>query len=192
MNHWQTLTLVLAIAIFATAATARLAHWISRRTFAALWGTALALNATRATTQERYGWAAASAICVLLMAWIWWKERPPHAAPLPPALRYGRAATAAAVVFTAGAAWLTTAGHWLPAAALLYTAAFFAWIATREYAQHRRTIAEHDWARRRSLGEDPPPLDPCCRLGRASYGAAHDHLCTDLSTRQTDDPRSAA
>ena len=109
-----------------------------------------------------------------------------------PALRYGHAATAAAVVFITAAAYLAHTGHWLPAAALIYTAALFTWIATREYATHKRTRLEHDWARRQALGHNPPPLDPCCRLGRASYGAAHDHLCTDLTTRHTDDPRSAA
>ncbi len=190
MTTWQTLTL--SITVFATAGIARLTGYISRRTFAALWGFALALNTARATSQDRYGWAAASAVCVLLMAWIWWDERPPHAAPMAPALRYGHTAPLTAIAFTAAAAWLTTTSRWLFAAALLYTAALFAWIATREYAHHKRTVAEHDWARRQALGHNPPPLNPCCRLGRASYGAAHDHLCTDLTTRHTDRPEDHA
>jgi len=109
-----------------------------------------------------------------------------------PALRYGHAATLTAILFTTAAAYLAHTGHWLPAAALIYTAIFFTWIATREYATHKRTLLEHDWARRQALGHNPPPLDPCCRLGRASYGAAHDHLCTDLTTRHTDRPEDHA
>lgn len=73
-----------------------------------------------------------------------------------------------------------------------YAAALFAWCAARLDADHRRILGERDWAWRRALGEQPPPLDPCCRLGRTSHGAAHDHRCTDLTTRQHDDPRSAA
>ncbi len=112
-----------------------------------------------------------------------------------PALRYAHTALAAALAFilTATAVYLTAhTGHWLAAAALIYTAALFTWIATREYALHKRTVAEHQWARHAELGEQPPPLDPCCYLGRATRGAAHDHQCTDPTTRHTDDPRSAA
>lgn len=107
-----------------------------------------------------------------------------------PALRYGHTATLTAAATTAGAAWLTTAGHWLFAAALTYTTILFTWIATREYALHRRTLAEHDWARRRSLGEQPPPLTPCCHLSRASHGTAHNHRCTDPTRWHTDDPET--
>lgn len=108
-----------------------------------------------------------------------------------PALRYAHTATLTALAFTTGAAWLTTRSHWLFAAALIYTAALFTLIATREYANHRRTVLEHDWARRRALGQQPPPLDPCCRLHHTSHGTAHDHLCTD-PTRWHNHPEDAA
>lgn len=61
----------------------------------------------------------------------------------------------------------------------LYTAAFFAWCTARLYTDHRRTLAEQEWARRRALGEMPPPLNPCCRLSQHTDGTAHDHRCTD-------------
>ncbi|MFE9776369.1 hypothetical protein ACFYOV_32880 [Streptomyces sp. NPDC005931] len=109
-----------------------------------------------------------------------------------PALRYGHTSTATAITFTAAAAGLAATPYWPAALALLYTAALFTWLAVRCYADHRRILLEHDWARRRALGEQPAPRDPCCRLGRASRGAAHDHRCTDLTTRHADDPRSEA
>ncbi|WTC56867.1 hypothetical protein OH715_16975 [Streptomyces cellulosae] len=99
-------------------------------------------------------------------------------------LRYARATATVAVLAILGAAWLARDAQWVPAAGLAYTAAFFSWLSAREYANHRRILAEHQWARRRALGEQPAPLDPCCRLARASYGAAHDHRCTDLRTRK--------
>lgn len=102
-------------------------------------------------------------------------------------LRYAHATTTLAVLAAAGATRLATLGQWLPAAGLAYTTLFFAWLAAREYANHKRVLAEHDWARRCALGQNPPPLTPCCRLGHASRGAAHDHRCTDLSTRQHND-----
>src|SRR5690606_12453954 len=61
MTTWQTVTLTLAITVFATAGIAHLTGYISRRTFAALWGFALAINTARHTSQDRYGWAAESA-----------------------------------------------------------------------------------------------------------------------------------
>jgi len=109
-----------------------------------------------------------------------------------PALRYAQAATLAALTFAAGAAWLATHQHWLFAAALTYTTALFTWIATREHAHHRRTIAEHHWARRHALGHNPPPLDPCCSLSRATHGTAHNHRCTDTTRWHTDDPEDHA
>ncbi len=107
-------------------------------------------------------------------------------------LRYAHATTTAAVLATAGATWLAATERWLPAAGLAYSVAFFAWLAAREYANHKRVLLEHEWARRHALGQNPPPLTPCCRLGHASRGAAHDDRCTDLSTRQHDHPESAA
>jgi len=75
-DPWYTTNLTLAISLFAAAVIARLARWITRRTFAALWGLAIALNTTRALAQERYVTAAACFGAVLLMAWVWWTERP--------------------------------------------------------------------------------------------------------------------
>ncbi|MFK0062649.1 hypothetical protein ACIQTN_25905 [Streptomyces werraensis] len=106
-------------------------------------------------------------------------------------LRYARVHTTIAAVAALTAAWLARDAAWIPASGLAYTALFFTWLAVREYANHYRTLAECDWARRRALGEQPPPLDPCCRLGAASHGAAHDHRCTDLTIRK-DNPGSAA
>lgn len=107
-------------------------------------------------------------------------------------LRYTHTFTALAALTTAGATWLALTGRWLPAAAPAYTTLLFGWLAAREYANHRRTLAEHEWARRYARGEQPPPLTPCCRLGRATRGTAHDHRCTDLSTHRHDHPESAA
>ncbi|MFE9773420.1 hypothetical protein ACFYOV_17400 [Streptomyces sp. NPDC005931] len=104
-------------------------------------------------------------------------------------LRYAHASSAAALLFTAGAAWLARTPYWPVSLCLLYTAGFFVWLAAREYAHHKRVTAEQDWARRRALGQSPPPLEPCCRLGRTSKGAAHDHKCTDPAHRY-DGPRS--
>ncbi|MGW0131925.1 hypothetical protein [Streptomyces sp. NPDC003299] len=114
-------------------------------------------------------------------------------------LRDARICTAVAVVFLA--AGITTAAlsgiTWLILPGL-YVTAFFTWVALRLRADHHRTLAEHDWARRNALGQCPPPLDPCCHLGRASGGTTHDlRRCTDSFHRivaqlTTSDRRSAA
>lgn len=105
--------------------------------------------------------------------------------------------TTSGIYFAVHTSWLCIFGF--------YGAAFFTWCATRFYTDHRRTLAEHEWAKRVAAGEMPPPLDPCCRLARHSGGAAHDHRCTRDRTDETfaeiiarldldqpDDPRSSA
>ncbi|MFJ5151405.1 hypothetical protein ACIQCF_07415 [Streptomyces sp. NPDC088353] len=94
-----------------------------------------------------------------------------------PHLRTARACTAATGLLTASACYSATFNPWL-ALPGLYAAAFFAWCAARCYAAHQRLVAEHDWARRRALGDNPPPLNPCCMLAHYSEGAAHDPRCT--------------
>ncbi|MFD4968914.1 hypothetical protein [Streptomyces sp. NPDC058424] len=88
-----------------------------------------------------------------------------------------RACTAATPLLAASACYSATTNPWL-ALPGLYAAAFLAWTAARLHTAHQRTVAEHDWARRRALGKNPPPLTPCCMLARHSDGAAHDHRCT--------------
>lgn len=51
--------------------------------------------------------------------------------------------------------------------------------ANQERRRHLRTLAEHDWARRVAVGEQPRPLRPCCLLAGTSRGRAHQHnRCT--------------
>ncbi|MGW1267562.1 hypothetical protein [Streptomyces sp. NPDC002491] len=96
----------------------------------------------------------------------------------------GHRRTARAFTLGAGGAAATSlhafATHpWL-ALAGLYIVAVLAWAAVSYRAAHHRQVAERDWTRRRVLGEQPGPLDPCCILARHSDGAAHDgHRCTD-------------
>ncbi|MGW4042993.1 hypothetical protein [Streptomyces sp. NPDC004721] len=94
-----------------------------------------------------------------------------------PHLTTARACTAATPLLAASACYSATANPWL-ALPGLYAAAVLAWTAARSYTAHRRTLAEHHWARRQELGACPPPLDPCCLLAHHSNGAAHDHRCT--------------
>jgi hypothetical protein len=110
--------------------------------------------------------------------------------------RYARALTITAVLLSAST--ITAAVHRqpLPAAALAYGAALFVWGARREYAAHRRVLEEHEWARRAALGQQPPPLDPCCALYRHS-GTVHAPNCTlvffeQLIAAAYDDTRDSA
>lgn len=110
--------------------------------------------------------------------------------------RYARACTLAAVLLAAGAITLSIQRHHLPAAALAYGTTVLAWAAAREHQAHRRVLAEHEWARRRALGENPPPLDPCCHLWQRS-GTVHAPNCTrDRFEQQIadfyDDPQDGA
>jgi hypothetical protein len=95
--------------------------------------------------------------------------------------RYARAFTLAALLTAAGA--ITCYSEPIPAAGLAYGAAVLAWCASREYGAHRRLLEEHEWARRRTLGEQPEPLDPCCPLWRAS-GTVHAPDCTRIRFEQ--------
>lgn len=95
-----------------------------------------------------------------------------------PALRTAHTTLAATLAVTAAAVYAMTINMWIGVCGF-YTAAFLVWCTQHFYADHRRTVAEHDWARRAAAGQCPPPLSPCCRLGHASDGAAHDDRCTD-------------
>jgi len=91
--------------------------------------------------------------------------------------RYARACTLGALLAAAGA--IACYSEPIPAAGLAYGAAVLAWCASREYAAHRRILLEHEWARRRALGEQPAPLTPCCLLWVYSDGHVHDgRRCT--------------
>lgn len=99
-----------------------------------------------------------------------------------PALRTARATLGLTVLVTAAAVYTMTINAWLGVCGF-YTAAFLVWCTQHSYADHRRIVAEHEWARRAAAGECPPPLVPCCSLGLASDGAAHDDRCTDPLAR---------
>jgi hypothetical protein len=89
--------------------------------------------------------------------------------------RYARACTTTALLLGAGA--IACYSEPIPAAGLAYGAAVLAWCASREYGAHRRLLEEHEWARRRAQGEQPPPLTPCCLLYETS-GIVHAPDCT--------------
>ena len=92
--------------------------------------------------------------------------------------RYARACTTAALLLGAGA--IACYQQPIPAAGLAYGAAVLAWCATREYGAHRRLLEEHEWARRRALGQRPQPLTPCCEFWRSSGGKVHGPDCPTL------------
>lgn len=94
---------------------------------------------------------------------------------------YQHGATLGAVLLAA--ATITTAAHrmYVPATVFALGVLVLTEAALRERRRHQRTVLEHDWARRRALGEQPPPLTPCCLLSETSDGQAHDHKCTDPS-----------
>lgn len=93
-------------------------------------------------------------------------------------LRYALGAALGSLLCAAFAAVLVLDGKSWLGLVVLGTAALLAWDTRREAALHRRRLAEHDLARRRSLGETVPALNPCCLLNRASKGVVHDHRCT--------------
>ncbi|NEA61337.1 hypothetical protein [Streptomyces sp. SID12488] len=99
-----------------------------------------------------------------------------------PSPRAAHGSLTVTILITAGACYGMTINGWIGAFGF-YTAAVLTWCTVRLYADHHRTVAEHDWARRHALGECPPPLDPCCRLVDASDGAVHSIRCTDLFHR---------
>ncbi len=93
-------------------------------------------------------------------------------------LRYAIGTAAASAAFTAIAAVLACDGRpWLGLCAL-GSAVLLACDTRRETVLHRRRLAEHRLALRRSRGETVPALDPCCLLAPRTGGQAHDHRCT--------------
>jgi hypothetical protein len=93
--------------------------------------------------------------------------------------RYQYAAAAVTVVLTAAATASAYRGMHLIAAMFCTGAAVCIEAAARERRRHRRTVAEHDWARRAAVGDAPQPLRPCCLLAGTSRGRAHHHdRCT--------------
>ncbi|WP_392967238.1 hypothetical protein [Streptomyces sp. LN245] len=96
-------------------------------------------------------------------------------------LRTGRALALAAVLLAASTIRLAVTDRWIAAAALAYGTLLAALGACLEYRAHRRTLAQHERARRRARGEVPlAPLNPCCSFWLASDGAAHGRGCTRL------------
>lgn len=92
--------------------------------------------------------------------------------------RYQHAATAGAVFLAAAAVHSGLHGQYIPAAMFGFGMLVLTEAALREHRRHRRAQLECEWARRRALGENPAPLDPCCLLARATRGEAHDRKCT--------------
>ncbi|MFF9215587.1 hypothetical protein [Streptomyces viridosporus] len=92
--------------------------------------------------------------------------------------RYQHAATAGAVLLAAAAIGAAIHHHYVPACGFALSVLILIEAALREHRRHRRAQLECEWARRRALGENPAPLNPCCLLARSSHGQAHDHNCT--------------
>lgn len=101
-------------------------------------------------------------------------------------LRYAIGAALGSLITIAGATLLVLDGMPGFALAVLFTAALLAWDVRRETLLHRRRLAEHNLALRRSQGEMAPALDPCCLLHRTSRRQAHDHRCTLPATPYRD------
>ncbi|WP_327578829.1 hypothetical protein [Streptomyces sp. NBC_00145] len=68
-------------------------------------------------------------------------------------------------------------GLWWETGMFAFVALFLIEASLREGRAHRRVLAEHEHARRATLGEQPEPLDPCCTMWFAS-GAVHSSACT--------------
>ncbi|MFF9279552.1 hypothetical protein [Streptomyces griseosporeus] len=92
--------------------------------------------------------------------------------------RYQHAATAGAVLLTAATVGALMHRQYMPAALFAFGVLVLTEAALREHRRIRRARLECDWARHRALGENPPPLDPCCLLARHTHGQAHDVRCT--------------
>lgn len=92
--------------------------------------------------------------------------------------RYQYAATAGAVLLAAACA--DALAHRMYAPALLFSLGVLVLTeaALREHRRLRRRRLEDEWARRRALGETPPPLTPCCLLNAHSADDIHDQHCT--------------
>ncbi|MFF9285432.1 hypothetical protein [Streptomyces griseosporeus] len=97
---------------------------------------------------------------------------------MPNPRRYQHASTVGAILLAAAAVGALLHRQYAPAALFAFGVLVLTEAALREHRRLRRARLECDWARRHALGENPPPLDPCCLLARASQGASHDHRCT--------------
>lgn len=97
---------------------------------------------------------------------------------MPSPRRYLYAAAAGAVLLTAATLNALAHGLHTPAALFAVGVLVLTEAALREHRRLRRRALEADWARRCARGDNPPPLDPCCLLGRASHGQAHGEDCT--------------
>lgn len=93
--------------------------------------------------------------------------------------RHQLACTAGAFTVGLGGTLCIRAGQWPPAIMLALGALILIDASLREGRAHRRVLEEHEHARRTALGEQPPPLDPCCPLWRSS-GTVHASTCTRL------------
>ncbi|MBL3669086.1 hypothetical protein JL475_24445 [Streptomyces sp. M2CJ-2] len=92
--------------------------------------------------------------------------------------RYQHAATAGAVLLAAATIGAILHRQYTPACGFAIGMLILTEAALREHRRIRRTKLECEWARRRELGENPAPLNPCCLLARHSHGQAHDRKCT--------------
>ncbi|MFG2679218.1 hypothetical protein [Streptomyces sp. NPDC048392] len=100
---------------------------------------------------------------------------------VPSPRRYLYAASAGAVLLTAATLTAFARGLRIPALLFAFGVLVLTETALREHRRLRRRRLEADWARRCALGENPPPLNPCCSLGRASRGQVHGEDCTEHS-----------
>ncbi|CAL9598746.1 hypothetical protein SUDANB43_05356 [Streptomyces sp. enrichment culture] len=100
---------------------------------------------------------------------------------MPSPRRYLYAAAAGAVLLTAATLTALARGLHIPAALFGLGVLVLTETALREHRRLRRRRLEAEWARRCARGENPPPLNPCCFLGRASHGQAHGEDCTEHS-----------
>ncbi|MEU9661888.1 hypothetical protein [Streptomyces chartreusis] len=96
--------------------------------------------------------------------------------------RYQHAATAGAALLAAACVGSFAHRSYVPAILFGLGVLVLTEAALREHRRLRRRRLEDDWARRRALGESPPPLTPCCLLARSSGKDIHDQNCTSDHT----------
>lgn len=100
-----------------------------------------------------------------------------------PALVHARVACLAVPVLLAGGFYVGATMSWWLLVPGIYSAALMSWCATREYALHRRTRAEHEIARRLTimdeLGSDPSAElhAACCTTWFVFRSADHTTAC---------------
>lgn len=100
---------------------------------------------------------------------------------MPSTRRYLYAAATGAVLLTAATINALAHGLHIPAMLFAFGVLVLTEAALREHRRLRRRRLEADWARRCARGDNPPPLTPCCALGRASHDQAHGEDCTQHS-----------